>query len=254
MTSAKSTMERGRRRRRYLPPQHGAWAMLVVPYAAGLLAAGYRWPDVPLLGAWVAGYLLSYYVFQALRSRRPERYRGQILWYAAISVPLAAVTVAARPMLLLYAPAYAALVAVNAAYALRRRERALLNDLASVTQSCLIVFVVATVAGVPPRAVVGPFILCLAYFAGTVLYVKTMIRERGDPRYRRWSIGYHAAALPVAVVVTPWAGPLFAWLLVRSAVFPRMAGGRGMSPKRVGLVEFANSVVLLAVIFWQFGT
>jgi YwiC-like protein len=245
----KSTMDAARIRRRYLPPQHGAWAMLVVPYVAGLLAAGFRWPDVALLGAWVSGYLLSYYSFAALRSRRPARYRDQLLRYTALAAPLAAVVVAARPAVLVYAPAYAVLVAVNAAYAARRRDRALLNDMASVVQSCLMVFVVATVAGVPPGAVAGTFVLCLAYFAGTVLYVKTMIRERGDARYRRWSIGFHVVALGVAVVVSPWAGVLFAWLLVRAMVFPGVISrGRGLSPLRVGLVEIANSLVLLGVI------
>jgi hypothetical protein len=54
---------------------------------------------------------------------------------------------------LLYAPAYALLIAVNAGYAWWRRERALVNDLASVAQSSLIVAVATTVAAVPPRAV-----------------------------------------------------------------------------------------------------
>jgi YwiC-like protein len=228
-------------RRRWLPPQHGAWAMLALPYLAGLVAAGYRWPDLPLAGAWLAGYLLSYFVFQTVKTRRPARYRPQLLLYGGIAVPLAAVVVAVRPAVLWYAPAYAALFAINAWYAARRRERALLNDLASVVQSCLILLVVATIAGRPPATVLGVFVLCLAYFAGTVFYVKTMIRERGNPAYRRWSIGYHAAAVLVAAWVSPWAAALFGWLLVRAALLP----GREWSPKRVGLVEIANCLLLL---------
>ena len=169
------------RRRRFVPPQHGAWAMLAVPYLAGLLTVGYRWPDLPLLAAWITGYLLSYYVFQAVKSRRPGRYRDQLVLYGAVAVPLAVVVLVSRPAVLWFAPAYAALFSLNAWYAWQRRERALLNDLASVVQSCLIVFVVATVAGTRPAAVLGVFVLCLAYFGGTVLYVKTMIRERGNP-------------------------------------------------------------------------
>jgi hypothetical protein len=228
-------------RRRFLPPQHGAWAMLAVPYLAGLLAAGFRWPDLPLLGAWIAGYLLSYYVFQAVKSRRASRYRGQMMLYAAVAAPVATLVAAARPNVLLYAPAFAALFAVNAWYALRRRERALANDLASVVQSCLMVFVVATVGGTSPGAVLGVFTLCLAYFVGTVFYVKTMIRERDNPAYRRWSIGYHGLALVVAAWLSPWAAALFAWLLLRAALLP----GRGLSPKRVGVIEILNSVLLL---------
>jgi hypothetical protein len=151
--------------------------------------------------------------------------------------------VAARPATLWYAPAYAALVALNGWYAWRRRERALLNDAASVLQSCLVVLVVGTVAGAPAGAVLPVFVLCLAYFGGTVLYVKTMIRERGSRAYRRWSIGAHVLALAVAGWLGGWAAALFALLLVRAAVLP----GRGWTPKRVGLLEIANSVLLLAV-------
>jgi hypothetical protein len=59
--------------------------MLAVPYLAGLIGAGYRWPDAPLAGAWLAGYLLSYFVFQAVKSRRPGRYRVQVMFYAVLS-------------------------------------------------------------------------------------------------------------------------------------------------------------------------
>ncbi len=231
-------------RRRFLPPQHGAWAMLAVPYLAGLLAAGYRWPDLPLLGAWLAGYLLSYYLFQAIKSRRPQRYRAQLAVYGGVAASLAAIVVAARPQVLWYAPAYAALFAINAWYAARRQERALVNDLASVGQSCLMVFVVATVAGARPTGVLDVFALCLAYFLGTVLYVKTMIRERGNPAYRRWSVGYHLLALAVVGWLSPWAAALFAWLLLRATLLPV----RGWTPKRVGLIEMANCVLLLALV------
>jgi hypothetical protein len=228
--------------RRFLPPQHGAWAMLAVPYLAGVLTAGFAWPDVPLLGAWLAGYLLSYYVFQAVKARRAGRYRAQLVLYTAVAAPLTVLVVAARPQVLWYAPAYAVLLAVNTWYAWRRRERALTNDVAAVLQSCLMVLVVATVAGTAPARVLAVFGLCVAYFAGTVFYVKTMIRERGNPAYRRWSIGYHLLAFAVACCLGPWIAALFGWLLVRAAVLP----GRDWHPKRVGVVEIANCLVLLA--------
>jgi hypothetical protein len=217
--------------------------MLAVPYLAGVLAAGWRWPDAPLAGAWLAGYLLSYFVFQAIKSRRPSRYQTQLLVYGAVAAPLALVVVLARPATLWYAPAYAALVAVNAWYAWRRRERALLNDAASVLQSCLVVLVVGTIAGQPLTRMFEVALLCLAYFGGTVLYVKTQIRERGNRAYLMWSIGYHVVALAVAASISLWAAALFALLLVRAAVLP----GRGWSPKRTGILEIAHCVLLLAI-------
>jgi hypothetical protein len=126
--------------------------MLIVPYLAGLLVAGWTWVAAPLGIAWLAGYLLSYYAFQAIKTGRPGRWRAQLLVYFAVAAPLVGVVVWARPAVLWYAPVFAALWAVNAWYARRRLERALLNDLASVVQSCLMVFVV-TPWWTPPLAI-----------------------------------------------------------------------------------------------------
>jgi YwiC-like protein len=230
-------------RRQFIPPQHGAWPMLAVPFLGGLIAAGYRWTDLPLAGAWFAGYLASYFVFQALKTRRLSRYRRQLLLYGGTAALLTAVVIVARPAVLWFAPAYGVLFAINAWYARQRQERALANDLAAVLQSCLIVPVVATVAGKPAATALPVFVLCLAYFAGTVFYVKTMIRERGNRTYRAWSAGYHLIALAAAAWVSPWAAGLFAWLLARAIVLPRLR----WSPKRVGVVEIANCVALLAI-------
>jgi hypothetical protein len=219
--------------------------MLIVPYLAALLVAGTTWVDLPLFGAWLAGYLLSYYVFQALKSRRPRRYRDQLILYAALTLPLGVLVVWARPAVLGYAPAYVILLSVNAVYAWLRRERALLNDLASIVQSCLMVFLAATVAGAPPAGMVGVFLAVLAYFIGTAFYIKTMIRERGNPIYLRWSVGYHLAAFGLAAWLGPAPAAVFAGLLVRAWVLPR----RGLTPKQSGFIEIGNCLLLLAAVW-----
>lgn len=235
---------RGARRGRFVPPQHGAWAMLLVPYLAGLLVAGAVWAHVPLLVAWIGGYLLSYYVFLALKSRRPGRYRAQLVLYSVVTLPPAALLLAIRPALLWYAPAYAVLLAINALSAWRRRERTLLNDLAAVAQSCLMVGVVATVAGVSLHAVTGAFLACALYFAGTAFFVKTMIRERSNPVYYRWSLAYHVAAFAASLPLGPAMAAFFAWTALRAGALPR----RRLAPLQVGLIEIANSVVLLVLV------
>jgi hypothetical protein len=220
--------------------------MLVVPYLLGVLSAGRSWLQLPLLVAWLGGYLLSYYLFLAMKTRRVSRVRPQLLVYSAVAAPAAVVVLLGRPELLAYAPVYAALFGLNAWYAWRRSERALVNDLASVLEGCLMVLVAAGAAGVGPDAVLGPFLVALLYFVGTVLYVKTMIRERGERGYLVASVGYHAVAvLPATVLAWPLAVP-FGWFLTRAAWFPR----RQLTPKQVGFVEIANCVVLLVMIPW----
>ena len=217
--------------------------MLLVPFLVGSLLAGPTWVHLPLLVAWLGGYLLSYYLFLALKTRRLGRVRPQVLLYGAVTVPAALVVLAVRPGLLAFAPAYAALLGVNAWFAWRRSERSLANDVAAVLLACLMVPVAAAAADVAPSAVLGASVVVLLYFLGTVLYVKTMIRERGDVRYVRASIVYHAVVIAPAAWASWWFVPLFAWLLVRAASWP----GRDLTPKQVGLVEIGHCTVLVVL-------
>lgn len=233
----------GRRKkaRRFIPPQHGAWAMLLVPWLAGVLTAGFHWAHLPLLGAWLAGYLFSYYALQAIKIQRLARFRPQLLLYGPITAVLGLLVAVARPPVLAYAPAFVVLLAVNGYFAWRRRERALLNDLISVAQSCLMVFVAATVAEAAIGPAVPAFVAVLLYFTGTVLYVKTMIRERGSTPYRRASVAYHVVALAAAALVSLPLAAVFVLLLVRAAALPRYR----LAPKHVGIIEIVAATLVL---------
>lgn len=232
--------------RRAIPPQHGAWAMLVVPFVAGMLDAGPHWLHAPLFVAWIVGYLLSYQVFIAVKTRRPGRNRDLLIGFGTVTAVAAVPVLLARPEVLWFAPAFAPLLAVNAWYAHRRRERATVNGLVSATLGSLMVLVAAVAAGDPARDALPTFAAVLLYFAGTVLYVKTMIRERGEAVYVRASVAYHVVALAAATAIAwPLAVP-FAWFLVRAVAMPRRRPAP--TPKQVGLLEFAGSVALLATL------
>ncbi|WP_030176512.1 YwiC-like family protein [Spirillospora albida] len=232
------------RRRRWVPPQHGAWAMLLVPYLAGLLIVGFSWPALPLLVAWIAGYLLSYYALLAVKVRRFGRFRPQILAYGT-AVPAAGTTVlAARPEVLLFAPVFGAVLLVNGAFAARHDDRALLNGLVSAAAATAVLPVVAVVAGESPRRTGEAVLVTFLYFAGTVLFVKTCIRERDNTALFAVSAGFHAAALAVVTWLSwVYTGP-FAWYLVRAVVLRR----RGLPAKKIGMIEVASSIVLLVAL------
>ncbi|TNH28492.1 hypothetical protein FHG89_14870 [Micromonospora orduensis] len=240
-TATRRPPARRKTARQFIPPQHGAWAMLLVPWLTGVLIAGFHWAHLPLLVAWIAGYLLSYYALQAIKTRRLSRVKPQLLLYGPITAALGLLLVTVRPQLLIYAPAYALLLALNVFYARRRRERALLNDLTSVIQSCLMVFVAATVAGIGISHVVPAFTAVLLYFTGTVLYVKTMIRERGNASYYWASVIYHVFAVGVAAFLSIPIAAVVALLLVRSAALPRYR----LTPKHVGIIEIVASTLVL---------
>ena len=167
--------------------------------------------------AWLGGYLLRYYVFQSLKTRRPRRLPRPVDGVRGTDPaarPL--VVAAARPAVLWYAPAYAAadrgqrLVRVAApgtgtAERLRRGGAELPDGVRGRHRRRR-----------PLAPMFGVFLACAAYFTGTVFYVKTMIRERGNPAYLRWSSPTIWRRSRWACLGRRLVAVLFGWLLLRS--------------------------------------
>ena len=186
----------------------------------------------------LTGYLLSYFVLLAVKTGRWHRYRHQLPGYGGWFWPRRCRCCWRRPGL-----RDARRIRCRSAnlWHARRRRRALANGMAPVLQSTLMVFLVAIVAGVTPLTVWDAFVAVLLYLAGTVLYVKTVIRERGSRRYLVASVAYHAVALGVAVLLAPVLALPFGWFLARAVLVPR----RTPPVAVVGLLEIAGSVALV---------
>lgn len=94
------------------------------------------------------------------------------------------------------------------------------------------------------------------YFVGTIPYVKTLIRERGEVLWIRVSVGYHALVLVVAVilgalgVLSWWISALWLLLLVRAAAFPAWstAIGKPLRPAVIGFAEIAVSIATVLAL------
>ncbi len=234
---------RSRQWRKWIPPQHGVWAMLLLPYLAGL-QFGLSWLHVPLLVTWLSGWLASYYALLTIKTLRLNRYWRQVLAYAVVSAATALPLFALRPGLLWFSPVFAVLLAVNAVAARVGQERASANGMASVTMASLMAMIAPATAGLDWRLGVPVAIAAWLYLAGTVFYVKNMIRERGSRVHFMVSVAFHAGALAASVAVDPWLAIPFAWFLVRAVVMPRFA----LKVPVVGVIEVANSVLLLGFL------
>ncbi len=221
--------------------------MLLVPFAVGLLPSwGGRasWWHVPMLVAWLAAYLFSYFALLATKTRRVARHANQLRVYGAVAAAAGVPVVVARPEVLRLAPAFAALAVVTVVLARRRDDRNVAGGLASAAQACLVVPAVAAVGRVPMADVAPAAVACFLYLGGTVLYVKTMIRERGERSWFMASVAWHAVALPVAAFVSAWLFVPFTAYLLRAVHLPH----RSLTVTRVGLVEVACSLALLGAL------
>ncbi|WP_345208242.1 YwiC-like family protein [Fodinibacter luteus] len=225
----------------WVPNQHGAWAMLATPLAVGILASGPAWVHVPLTGFWFAGYFAFFATGLWLKARRRPRYLPPVRAYAVLAAVLGALTLALDPGLLRWAPLFVVPLGVGLVASARRDDRSLWSGLATSAGSSLMVLVAYDAGGGTDWARAWTLTAVVAaYFAGTVLYVKTMIRERGDERFHWLSAIAHGAATVAMTWVDPWLVVVFALLTVRAAVLPAYR----LSPKVVGIGEVVATVVV----------
>ena len=222
--------------------------MLVVPPVVGGIVGGWSWRHVLLLVAWLVGYLAYHAAGLWLRSGRKPRYRRPVLVYGGAGLGLLAMLLAVAPRLLAWAPVFAPLLAASLVASLRRADRSWFNDTVTVTAAALLMPVAAAIGTSTPRAVdvwTASGVL-LAYFLGTVPYVKSLIRERDDPRVRQVSVAYHVLVAAVLASVHPALGAVGVLLAARAVVVPwRWPRAR---PAVIGAGEVVATVLVTAAL------
>jgi hypothetical protein len=200
--AAPTSATRTRRGPGWVPNQHGAWAMLASPLLVGILAGGVAWVHVALAAFWFAGYFAFFATSLWLKAQRRAKWVPPVRAYGALSVVLGGVVAAMQPSLVRWVPLFLLPLAIGLYAAAQRQDRALVAGLATTAGSALMT-VVAYDAG-PGSDLARAWqlgLVQLLYFAGTVLYVKTVIRERDNPRYLWFSVGFHTVALGVVELV-----------------------------------------------------
>ncbi|RSX58925.1 YwiC-like family protein [Bifidobacterium samirii] len=255
--------------RDWIPDQPGAWMMALSPALAGMIVGGPNLTTLWLLVAWTLCYCVQFTASRWLTSRFARRYLPPAATYAAALVVVGLPFLIMHPTVLWWAPLYAVLAALSFAAAWLRRERTLWGNAVAVVAACSMAMVVASfgsraasaahpalVNGGPPAAVT----FLLVQF-GSVLFVKTMIRERGKRAYLLASWGWHAALLAVAAVLwavlgfgRPFVMPLIlcVWLLARAVALPLIARRRRLKPIVAGVVEIVSSLLAFAAVVMTF--
>ena len=251
----------------WLPNQHGAWAMLVVPFAAGTIltwrAGTLGAYVIPMFATWMLGYFAFHAASGWLKSPPARRHR----WLPALAVYSTAALAAgivtvwlAGPPTLWWLTAFAIPLAVALWLASRRKERHLAGGLLTTLLASLMVLVARfpdplTMLDDPalPQAAILAAIM-FGYFGGTVLHVKAMIRERNSLAWRNTSIAWHAAwtvALATSAILgqSSRAWPVFFLAAtIRAWALPTIAERRAIRPLTIGLIEICLSAASLALI------
>ncbi|MEZ5089581.1 MAG: YwiC-like family protein [Micropruina sp.] len=222
-------------------PARRLGAMMAVPLIVGLAMR----PQPALhpylqAGCFVVGYFAFHAASQWLKStpRRRARYQAALATYLSGSAILGLGALASGGTAMLgWVPVFVALILPTLWLARQRRERAgdrrradhgrrLPDDPGRRVR--LPVQIIATWPDARSQVLIAGALF--GYFFGTVLHVKSLIRERGNSRVEAASLSWHLAwtiaALPLRGWTSGWAWfALFAMATGRTVLLPRFGHG-----------------------------
>jgi len=230
--------------------------MLLLPLLLGVAASRPDPWQLVLCGAALSGYLASTVGQGWFRARRAPTLLAPLVVYGSTFAVLGMALVIAFPALLLALLVIGptAIVVLGGARPGTRRDLA--NSLAQVAQALVLVSAAAYVSGAfEVERVVAATAVAAGYLVGTVLVVRSVLRERGNQAFTAFSIGFHAALVGLAALVLPAAYALLAAALaLRAAGLPVLQrhlarGPRPLRPIHVGIVEIGASVAVVVVAF-----
>lgn len=227
-----------------LPKQHGAWAMLLIPYILGISASTFHLIHIPLFIGWFFLYLATYPLIMVVKGKKVSFYSKWALGYLASSFVFLAIVLIYDWQMVFFGLAMIPFFLLNIYFVKTKNERALANDLFAISVFCiggLASFYVSTGS----LTVEGWNIALLSFlcFAGSTFFIKSMIREKKNTRFKWWSWGYHTF---VILLLLLWKES-WVWTLpyVPSLIRAIFLHGKKLTIMQLGIIEIVNSAVFL---------
>lgn len=233
------------------PREHGAWAMLIMPFLLGIAISGVT---IYHLSSGI-GFFFGYLAMNAflMMVRQPKRFREVLLSfpvYAGVGTIFLFPPFLHKPQAFLPILAMLPLLAISVMFILKKRERHFANDLAGITTLTMLLPISAGLGQqLHYPTLFLTMVLNIVYFTGSVFYVKSMIRERSNQTFRWMGIFYHICVLAASILLQ--SSTLLFLLFLPGAIkmFSVIRVNR-LTPLTVGITEIVNAVWFVAGAFW----
>lgn len=230
----------------FLPKQHGAWAMLIIPFWLGVAATHMVWKHVPFFVGWLLLYLATYPMLLLFKKKKIKFHLKWTFIYLIPAIILLIIPLIYQPKLIYFGLCMVPFFIINAYYSSKNMDRAFGNDVSAIIAFSLAGlgsgFFIANEITVNLKLV---FISCILFFLGSTFYVKSMIREKKNEQFKWISWCYHILVIVFWIIFKEWIVCLaFLPSLIRAVVFY----GKPLSAKQVGIYEIVNATVFFFLI------
>ncbi len=233
----------------FLPKQHGAWAMTIIPFWLGVVGGGFLWQHIPFFVGWILLYLATYPMLLLFKKKKIQFYKKWTIIYMIPALLFLLFPLLERPSIIIFGLLMVPFFIINAYFTSQNKDRALINDF-----SAIFAFSIAGLAssylgmGRITFESIIVFIVSVLFFVGCTFYVKTMIREKKNLHYKWVSWGYHFLLVIIFLPFGYWTVALaFLPSFIRAVIFY----GKPLSPMKIGIYEIINSAIFFTLMIFQ---
>ncbi|MFD2443174.1 YwiC-like family protein [Bacillus sp. CGMCC 1.16607] len=230
----------------FLPKQHGAWAMLIIPFWLGVAATKMVWQHIPFFVGWLLLYLATYPMLFLFKRKKLSYYLKWTIIYLAPALLLLIVPLWYETRIFYFGICMVPFFIVNAYYSSRNKDRAFGNDICAI-----LAFSIAGMASgfLAFEEITANLILvfssCILFFVGSTFYVKSMIREKKNKFFKWISWCYHLFVPFVWLLLGEW---LVCIAFIPSLIRAIGLYGKPLSAKKVGIYEIVNAVIFYLIL------
>lgn len=233
-----------------IPKQHGAWAMLIIPFFLSMITAGSTIWHIPLFIGWLFLYLATNPLVMLFRKKKKDLYKKWTYIYGGIALLSLMPLLFVQFELLYFGLSMLPLFLINIYYAKQNNERAFINDVVAIISFGIggLTSYYLGAQQLDPLAWLI-FLHSFVFFLGTTFYVKTMIREKKNVNFKYYSWSYHVI-VPILIVVLggSWSAIAYIPSLIRAIILY----GKKLPIMKIGIIEIINAVFFFIVLLLYF--
>ena len=229
----------------FLPKQHGAWAMLIIPFWLGAAATGIIWQHIPFFLGWLLLYLATYPLLLLFKKKKITFYRKWTLVYLIPALMFLMVPLFTAPSIIYFGLVMLPFFVINVYYSSINQERALLNDISAIITFSIAGFASSylSIAAIQPNSLLV-FTASFLFFGGSTFYVKSMVREKKNTTFKYISWIYHAIVPLLWLIMGNWIMALaFIPSLIRAIYFY----GKPLGMMKLGIYEIINALLFFII-------
>jgi hypothetical protein len=233
----------------FLPKQHGAWAMTIIPFWLGVIDGGFLWQHTPFFIGWIFLYLATYPMLLLFKKKKIQFYKKWTIIYMVPALLLLLFPLLKMPSIIMFGIIMVPFFMINAYYTSINKDRALMNDFSAIFAFSIVGLASSYLGkGQISFETVVIFIASVLFFVGCTFYVKTMIREKKNLKFKWISWGFHALLLIVCLAFGYWIVAIaFLPSFIRAIIFY----GKTLTPMKIGIYEIINSAIFFTFMIIQ---